>query len=470
MNRITPLDLRDATPIHAEFVACQPRGPVDYPSLRIRIYLLLVALDGVATAAAFTGADLLRFGGFHGFGATSFLVLFPIYLAVGLNGGAAWSIAALASPRTSAVAATRALLIAVAVTTLVFFTLKIGEDFSRLVFGVGSAASLLLMAMSRLIVGNVIGRRCSWTFRREVRLVDGVRDDAEPTEFVIDATSAGLRPILTDPLMHDRLARALDGCERVVVACPPERRTAWSRMLAGSNADVEIVAPELEAIGALGLRCDGKQTSLLVGVGPLSIRDRAIKRLFDIAASSALLLLLSPVLAAAAIAVRMDTPGPVIFTQERIGRGNRLFRVLKFRSMRVDAEDRRGSRSTSRNDDRITRVGQFLRKTSLDELPQLINVLKGDMSIVGPRPHPIGCRAEDQLFWAIEDRYFDRHAIKPGITGLAQVRGFRGATWKRSDVTGRVEADLEYLAGWHLGRDIAILLRTLGVVVHPNAF
>jgi lipopolysaccharide/colanic/teichoic acid biosynthesis glycosyltransferase len=338
------------------------------------------------------------------------------------------------------------------------------------VFGVGSAASLLLMAVSRLIVGNVIGRRCSWTFRREVRLIDGVRDEAEATEFVIDAVSAGLRPILTDPLMHDRLARALDGCERVVVACSPERRTAWSRMLAGSNADVEIVAPELQAIGAIGLRRNAEQTLLLVGVGPLSIRDRVLKRLFDIAVSGTLLLLLWPVLVAVAIAVRIDTPGPVIFAQDRIGRGNRLFRVLKFRSMRVDAEDRRGSRSTSRNDDRITRVGQFLRKTSLDELPQLINVLKGDMSIVGPRPHPIGCRAEDQLFWAIEDRYFDRHAIKPGITGLAQVRGFRGATSKRSDVTGRIQADLEYLAGWHLGRDIAILLRTLAVVIHPNAF
>jgi lipopolysaccharide/colanic/teichoic acid biosynthesis glycosyltransferase len=122
------------------------------------------------------------------------------------------------------------------------------------------------------------------------------------------------------------------------------------------------------------------------------------------------------------------------------------------------------------SDPRITRIGKWIRKTSIDELPQFFNVLKGDMSIVGPRPHPIGCRAEDQLFWAIESRYFDRHAIKPGITGLAQVRGFRGATSKRSDVTGRVQADLEYLAGWHLGRDIAILLRTLAVVVHPNAF
>jgi lipopolysaccharide/colanic/teichoic acid biosynthesis glycosyltransferase len=92
------------------------------------------------------------------------------------------------------------------------------------------------------------------------------------------------------------------------------------------------------------------------------------------------------------------------------------------------------------------------------------------MSIVGPRPHPLGCRAEDKLFWAIDERYFDRHAIKPGMTGLAQVRGFRGATEKLSDLADRLRADLEYLDDWHIGRDVGIMFRTLGVLVHPNAF
>ena len=138
--------------------------------------------------------------------------------------------------------------------------------------------------------------------------------------------------------------------------------------------------------------------------------------------------------------------------------------------MRSDASDEAGSRSASRDDDRVTRVGRFIRGTSIDELPQLINVLKGEMSIVGPRPHALGSRAEEQLFWAIEERYFDRHAIKPGMTGLAQVRGYRGATHRLSDVTDRLHADLEYLDGWHIGRDIGIMIRTLGVLVHSNAF
>jgi lipopolysaccharide/colanic/teichoic acid biosynthesis glycosyltransferase len=97
-------------------------------------------------------------------------------------------------------------------------------------------------------------------------------------------------------------------------------------------------------------------------------------------------------------------------------------------------------------------------------------VLAGEMSVVGPRPHPLGCRADDELFWDIDDHYFDRHSIKPGITGLAQVRGFRGATEKKTDVTDRLRADLEYLDGWHIGRDVAIVARTIGVVVHPRAF
>ena len=144
--------------------------------------------------------------------------------------------------------------------------------------------------------------------------------------------------------------------------------------------------------------------------------------------------------------------------------------MLKFRTMRSHATDRDGALSTSRRDERVTKVGQFLRSTSLDELPQLFNVLKGEMSIVGPRPHAIECKVADEYFWSIEDHYFDRHGIKPGMTGLAQVRGFRGATWQRSDLTNRLKADLEYVDGWHLGRDLWIIARTLGVMVHPNAF
>ena len=123
-----------------------------------------------------------------------------------------------------------------------------------------------------------------------------------------------------------------------------------------------------------------------------------------------------------------------------------------------------------RGDQRVTRVGNFIRRTSLDELPQLFNVLRGEMSIVGPRPHALGSQAGDKLFWEVDDRYWERHALKPGLTGLAQIRGFRGATDREEDLAGRLESDLEYRDGWSLQRDIGIIFGTIRVLVHDRAF
>jgi exopolysaccharide biosynthesis polyprenyl glycosylphosphotransferase len=462
----------DTFPSEAGSRVAGPAGAarsVDFRTLRLRLYAVTAIADGFAMLGAFLLADLLRFGEAQGYGVTTFTVMFPIYVAVGLNGDT-WSINALRSPRHSASSATRALLFAIAVATFVFFSLKIGEDFSRLVFGIGSCLALLLIAGGRLLLGRTFGEHYGWSFRKEVLLIDGMDARPENEEIVVDARIEGLQPGADDPEMLDRLARILHGSERAIVACPVERRQAWSRALAGANVDAEIMTPELESMGALGLRRHGAVPTLLVGCGPLALRDRAVKRLFDIAVSGTALVILLPLFALTALAVRLESPGPVFFRQQRLGRGNRLFGIIKFRSMRSDATDHSGGRSASRNDDRVTRVGRFIRSTSIDELPQLINVLKGEMSIVGPRPHPLGCRAEDKLFWAIDERYFDRHAIKPGMTGLAQVRGFRGATERESDVTNRLRADLEYLDGWHIGRDIGIMVRTLGVLLHSNAF
>ena len=138
--------------------------------------------------------------------------------------------------------------------------------------------------------------------------------------------------------------------------------------------------------------------------------------------------------------------------------------------MRVESLDAKGATSTQRDDKRITRVGAFIRKTSLDEIPQFLNVLLGDMSLVGPRPHALGSLAGNQLFWEVDREYWHRHALKPGITGLAQVRGFRGATHRDVDLKNRLQADLEYLHDWSLMRDVKILFRTMTVLVHSNAY
>ncbi len=144
--------------------------------------------------------------------------------------------------------------------------------------------------------------------------------------------------------------------------------------------------------------------------------------------------------------------------------------MIKFRSMRHDKLDPEGNRSAARDDDRVTRIGAFIRRTSIDELPQIVNVLKGDMSFVGPRPHALGSRANNKYFWDIDRQYWQRHCLKPGLTGLAQVRGHRGATEHEKDLTDRLQSDLEYIAGWSLRRDIGIVLRTVRVLTHRNAF
>nr|WP_197283129.1 sugar transferase [Novosphingobium sp. ST904] len=139
--------------------------------------------------------------------------------------------------------------------------------------------------------------------------------------------------------------------------------------------------------------------------------------------------------------------------------------------MKVETQDLHGSQLTrGRDDDRITRVGRFIRATSIDELPQLIDVLLGHMSIVGPRPHALGAKAGDQLYWEVDAAYWHRHAVKPGLTGLAQVRGFRGTTFVDTDLRNRLESDLEYVRNWSLSGDIRIVCRTVMALSGKSAF
>lgn len=185
------------------------------------------------------------------------------------------------------------------------------------------------------------------------------------------------------------------------------------------------------------------------------------KRLFDIAAAGAALFFFAPFLIAFALAIKATSPGPVFFTQYRYGYRNRRFKIYKFRTMRTDAGDRSGVRQTVEGDARITAVGRLLRKTSLDEIPQLINVLKGDMSLVGPRPHVPGMLAADRLYEDLVPYYFQRHSARPGITGLAQISGCRGSTVEANRAISRIDYDLDYIEKWSLRMDIAILVNTV---------
>lgn len=193
------------------------------------------------------------------------------------------------------------------------------------------------------------------------------------------------------------------------------------------------------------------------------------KRAFDIAVAAVLILILSPVLIAVALAVKLTSRGPVFFVQRRWGRGNVPFQVFKFRSMFTDMEDRSGVAHTVQNDPRVTPVGRFIRRTSLDELPQLFNVLLGDMSLVGPRAHVLGMHAAGVRYEDLVPEYFARHAVRPGITGLAQIRGLRGEVTDAEHARARVSSDLEYIRTFSVWQDIKILFLTVPAVLIGRA-
>jgi lipopolysaccharide/colanic/teichoic acid biosynthesis glycosyltransferase len=174
---------------------------------------------------------------------------------------------------------------------------------------------------------------------------------------------------------------------------------------------------------------------------------------------------------AIALAIRLDSPGPALFRQRRIGWRGRAFDLIKFRTMYHTRPETTPWRQATRHDPRITRIGHLLRRTSLDELPQMLNVLRGEMSIVGPRPHAPGTRAGGTLFEDVSRRYPARHCVRPGITGLAQVRGWRGETDTEDKLLGRLDCDLEYIATWSFGLDLRIIGRTVFSVLRMrNAY
>ncbi len=183
------------------------------------------------------------------------------------------------------------------------------------------------------------------------------------------------------------------------------------------------------------------------------------------------LLLLSPVMIVVALAVRFTSKGPILFKQKRHGFNNQLVEVYKFRSMYVDMCDATGSKLVTKGDPRVTPVGRFIRKTSLDELPQLFNVLKGELSLVGPRPHATNCKAGERIYDQVVDGYYARHRMKPGITGLAQINGWRGETDTEEKLQRRVEYDIQYIDNWSIWMDLYILLMTpISLLNTKNAY
>lgn len=467
MNRVTPKLL--------ESVRHQAVENKVAPSLerrRLRAYAMMLLADGALFNLSFALAALLWEGWW--WEPRSMLAaqaMLPVYFTIALYNGT-YGVTALSDWLFASRKALIALVISAALINFLGFYTKSNQDFSRVAVTIGLAFTAVLLVAIRRLVPIIIERR--WGGRVMNRLVinDGGSSFAFDGAEVISAADYNLDPGSHDPFMLDRLGKLLCNQDQVVVSCPRERREEWAFLLKSAGVYGEIVSEPAHSLGAIGVHRydDLGRTTLVVSTGPLGLRGRIFKRGFDVMVALGGLVVLSPVLLVVALRIKLEDGGPVLFIQRRLGRGNQFFDMFKFRSMREEKLDHNGDRSAARDDDRITRIGAFIRRTSIDELPQLINVLKGDMSIVGPRPHALGSRANNKYFWEVDRQYWARHCLKPGLTGLAQVRGHRGATEVEKDLTDRLQSDLEYIAGWSLRRDIGIVLRTVMVLKHDNAY
>ena len=437
-------------------------------ALRMRLHFALVLADIACIYGAFLAAQLIYRVEPTGQWVALASIVTPFYLALALS-ARSYSADIIVRPMRGVSRALQSLLLTGGVLLFALWMLQETATFSRIVVGMGFGFAVLTMAAMRAML---VGRALRWLGGNpyQVVLINASGQAPPGGDYAQVLPLSIFDPADQSPMAYDQLAQLLAPADRVVVDCAPELRAAWAHVLQGADIQAEFRAPELMTVRPLAVSSDCGQPTLVVARGPLNLPDRVKKRLFDLAIAIAALVALAPLMLFVAVAVKVSSPGPVFFRQTRIGRANRLFKVLKFRSMKVEGADQAGNVSASRDDDRITAVGAFIRATSIDELPQLINVLWGEMSIVGPRPHALGSRAGDQLFWEVDNRYWHRHATKPGLTGLAQVRGFRGATLRRADLTDRLGSDLEYLHDWSLWRDVWIVIRTFGVIVHKNAF
>ena len=459
-------------PIVSSHAALAPLLARDNKVKRLHCYVLLALSDAGTIGVSFVLANFLvsltaPMPIEHGF--IMLGAILPLFaIQAGTNG--TYGAETLDDANLGARRAARALSIAGAVVLLIAYMLKASAAFSRGVFLIGFGTSFVSLIVARKLLQSRITEMLAGSAHTVIVICDGVEYQPQGGEIVLLSHELDFDPHTNDPRAYDVLSQNIANADRMIVACTPDRAAAWAPVLRTLAVDGEILTTVEDSVGAIGMSRLGDRRTLVINYGPMTFSARAMKRAFDLLFSVAAIIVLSPVLIATAIAIRIESRGPIFFRQERIGRGNGIFRIFKFRSMHAFATDEHGATLTQIGDARVTRVGSFIRRTSIDELPQLLNVVRGEMSIVGPRPHALAAKAADVLYWDVDVRYRQRHVIKPGMTGLAQVRGFRGNTHVVEDLTNRLMADLEYVASWSLQNDLSIILQTISVMRHDNAY
>ncbi|TPE59818.1 undecaprenyl-phosphate glucose phosphotransferase [Sandaracinobacter neustonicus] len=375
------------------------------------------------------------------------------------------------------------------------FLLKVSEEFSRgwaiswfIAAGVMLAGTRALMTLwiRRLKGQGVFNSRVAiyGASAQGQKLANYIRGNSKLTISLVgffDDRRDGRVPVLVDDLpvfgtTDDLVAMIRDDLiDQVIVALPWSAEARIQQVvqkLALTPVRIRL-APDLAnfAFAARPLVLLGDMPVITLFERPISGTDAIVKRAEDLILTVGILLFIWPILLLAALAVKLDSPGPVFFRQPREGFNNQRFDVLKFRSMTHDECQTDTIEQATRGDKRVTRVGRFIRATSIDELPQLLNVLKGDMSLVGPRPHAPSTKAAGRPFHEVVQTYAARHKVKPGITGWAQACGWRGETDTEEKLVKRLEHDLYYIENWSVTFDLYILVRTAFAVIFPkNAF
>jgi Undecaprenyl-phosphate glucose phosphotransferase len=378
--------------------------------------------------------------------------------------------------------------------TAAFFT-KLGPDFSRVWLATWFAAGAASLAAGRIVLGFQVRRWAkAGRFNRRVVIVGG-GEDAQSLIAALekqdgsDLRICGIFDDRCDGRVGDRVAgypklgRVGDladfgrrtRIDLLIVTLPLSAENRLKQLLKSMTVlpvDVRLAAH------TSSLRFRPQAYSWIANVPFIDLADKPItgwsnvqKWLFDKVVAICALTVLSPVMMLVAAAIKLESKGPVLFRQKRYGLNNELVEVLKFRSMFIDRCDSNAVKLVTKSDPRVTRVGRFIRKTSLDELPQLINVLHGTLSVVGPRPHALQAKAGDTLYPDVVDGYFARHKVKPGVTGWAQINGWRGETDTAEKILKRVEHDLYYIENWSVFLDLYIVLRTpLALLKSENAY
>jgi putative colanic acid biosynthesis UDP-glucose lipid carrier transferase len=401
----------------------------------------------------------------------SSLVIAALFVTMALRDGA-YRTRSLSLPRASWIGTKW--VIAVGLFLVIAFLFRSGAYYSRGVVLILAPIGFIGLLASRHIVARALWRAMESSTIAPLRIAvigaegqtetlvrEKIADDPhlDVVSFVRVPNDGNFAPLIQSVVTQSQNAQI----DEILVALP------WSRMhqietvisQLRQQALPVLLLPDVNTVGYISRPMQlGALPTFEVKRSALSRSELFLKRSMDLVIASFALLALWPVLLASAIAIKLETPGPVFFRQRRHGFNNRQFFIYKFRSMRV-AEDGAHVKQAVRNDPRITRVGAFLRRTSIDELPQILNVLRGEMSIVGPRPHAV---AHNEAWVKLVEGYAGRHNILPGITGLAQVSGFRGETDTNEKIDARVRLDLQYVESWSFTLDLKIIFKTVAVL------